>query len=189
MVFYSLKIGNWNLKYCPLNAVVKDYPYCNAQGEVLTKVTGHYDKGYYLNEKTGQQEQTAFRLINNKPYAKLSKTKEVVTYKEVNIEEVEDLLQERVYLVECDSLLNDLKESGKALKFGFTNGNGFKVYKAYIYPSKLYKGYLFMSLGITQISELIMQLEEVKAQNKKAEQITQTIQGINRASVEELITI
>ena len=188
MVWYNLKVGSWNLKYTALNPIEKEYPYCDSEGKVLEKVTGKFEKGYFLNSN-GEKVDSAFRLINNKPYAKLQKTKEVTNYKEVDIKEVEDLLQERVYLIENDNLLEELKATGKALKFGFTNGNGFKVYKAYIYPSKLYSGYLFMSLGTTQISELIMAIDEVKAQKKEAEQISVTIQGVNRASVDELIAI
>ena len=189
MVFYTLKIGSWILKYTPLNPIEKDYDNCDSQGNVLKKVTGKFEKGYYLNEKTGEQIGTAFKLINGKPYAKLQKTKEVTNYKEVDINEVEDLLQERVYLIDCPTLLEELKTTEKALKFGFTNGNGFKVYKAYVYPSKIYKGYLFMCLGTTQISELIMEIDEVKNQKKKVEEITASIQGINRAKVEDLITL
>jgi len=188
MVWYNLKIGNWNLKYTPLNPIQKEYPYCNQDGQILEKVSGKYEKGYFLTPDKKKVE-VAFRLINNKPYAKLSKTKEVNNYKEIDLNEVEDLLQERVYLVECDNLLNELKTTQKALKFGFTNGNGFKVYKAYLYPSKIYEGYLFMSLGTTQISDLIMEIDEVKAQQKKAEEITLTISGINRAKVEDLIQL
>lgn len=188
MVWYNLKIGSWTLKYCALNPIEKEYPYCDSEGKELKKVSGKFEKGFFVNE-TGQKCDSAFRLINNKPYAKLSKTKEVNNYKEVGVGEVEDLLQERVYLVESDLLLNELQETGKALKFGFTNGNGFKVYKAYIYPSKIYKGYLFMSLGTTQISELITEIDEVKSQQKKAQQVMIQIQGVNRASVEELIQI
>lgn len=188
MVWYNLKIGSFTIKYTALNPIEKEYPYCNAEGKEVKKISGKFEKGYFVDSE-GNKIDTAYRLINNKPYAKLTKTKEVNNYKEVELNEVEDLLQERVYLVESDSLLRELSESGKALKFGFTNGNGFKVYKAYIYPSKIYKGYLFMSLGTTQISELITEIDEVKAQKKKAEQITTSIQGINRASVEELIQI
>jgi len=189
MVWYNLKVGTFGLKYTPLNAVDKEYPYCDKDGNILKKVAGKFEKGYFINEATGEKNNEAFRLINNKPYAKLQKTKEVNNYKEVEIKEVEDLLTESVYLVECDNLLNELNESGMALKFGFTNGNGYKVSKAYVYPSKIYKGYLFMSLGRTQISELIGEIDSIKNDIKKAKQITATIQGINRASVEELIAI
>jgi len=188
MVWYSLKIGNWNLKYTPLNPVNKEYPFCDKDGKPLKKVAGKFEKGYFIDEKENRHD-IAFKLINGKPYIKLQKTKETSNYKEVNINEVEDLLQERVYLVECDALLQELVNSEMALKFGFTNGNGFKVYKAYVYPSKIYKGYLFMSLGTTQISEIIREINEVKKAKNKLEQIEVSIQGINRAKIEELITI
>ncbi len=150
MVFYNLQVGIWNLKYTPINPRAVEYPFCDSEGKPLTKIAGHYDKGYFLNEQTGEKIESAFKLINGKPYAKLQKTKVVQNYKEVDVCEVEDLLQERVYLVECDTLLRELRDTQKALKFGFSNGNGFKVYKAYLYPSKIYKDYLFMSLGTTR---------------------------------------
>jgi len=187
-MWYNLKIGNWNLKYTPLNPIEKEYPLCDENGKLLERVSGKIERGHFLNENK-EKVAIAFRLINNKPYAKLSKTKEVNTYKEVELNEVEDLLQERVYLVDSDSLLNELKTTGKALKFGFTNGNGFKVYKAYLYPSKIYKGYLFMSLGTTQISELITEISEIKAQQNKLNELTLNISGINRAKVEDLIEL
>ena len=188
-MWFNLKIGNWNLRYTGLVPVVKEYENCDKDGNALKKISGKFEKGFFINEETQEQHDKAYKLINGKPYAKLSKTKEVTNYKEVDINEVEDLLQERVYLVDCDELLNDLKNSGKALKFGFTNGNGFKVYKAYLYPSKIYKDYLFMSLGTTQISELIREIDGIKQQKKKLEQIDLTLQGINKASVEDLIQI
>ncbi|HEY0090451.1 MAG TPA: hypothetical protein VGB37_16495 [Candidatus Lokiarchaeia archaeon] len=188
MVWYSLKIGNWSIRYTPLNPIIKEYPSCNKDGKLLKKVAGRFESGYFIDEK-GNKYDTAFKLINGKPYAKLQKTKETSNYKEVDINEVEDLLQERVYLAECNELLNELTNSEKSLKFGFTNGNGFKVYKAYIYPSKIYKGYLFMSLGTTQISEIIKEINEVKKEKKKLAEIDISLQGINRAKIEELITI
>lgn len=189
MVFYSLKLANWNIKYTPLNSITKDYPYCDSNGNILEKVTGHYEKSVFINPQTQQKHDTAFRLINNKPYAKLLKTKEVTTFKEVEISEVEDLLQERLYLAENDELYYYLSERQKAIKFGFTNGNGFKVYKAYLYPSKIYKGFLLMSLGTTQISELITEIAEIKAQQKKADSISLILQGLDRAKIEDLIEI
>jgi len=190
MVFYNLKIGSWSVRYTPLNPIEREeYPICDFEGTLLNKLSGKYEKAIYTNPKTNEKVNEVFRLINNKPYAKLQKTKEVSNYKEVEIGEIEDLLQERVYLVESDLLLKELLTTEKALKFGFTNGNGFKVYKAYIYPSKIYKGYLFMSLGTTQISEIIREIDEVKQAKKKMEQIEISIQGINRARVEDLIQI
>jgi hypothetical protein len=187
--WYNLKVGSFALKYMPLNPIEKDYPYCDKEGNVLKKVSGKFEKGYFINEATGDKLNEALRLINNKPYAKLQKTKEATNYKEVEISEVEDLLTENMYLVECDALLRELNDTGKAFKFGFCNGNGYKACKAYVYPSKIYKGYLFMALGRTQISELICEIDSIKKDKKKAEQIATTIQGIDRAKVEDLIAI
>jgi len=189
MVWYNLKVGDYILKYTSLTPITKEYLNCDKDGNELKRVSGKYEKGYFLNELTDEKHETSFKLINGKPYSKLSKTKEVNKFCEVDINEVEDLLQERVYLVECNSLLNDLQSKGKALKFGFTNGNGFKVYKAYLYLSKLYKGFLFMSLGTTQISELVTELSEIKKQEETLKQITLDIMGINKAQVEDLIEI
>lgn len=188
MVWYNLKVGRWSLKYMPLNPIENEYTDCDKDGNPLKKVPGKYEKGFFIDEK-GNKFDTAFKLIKGKPMAKLSKTKEVTLYKEVNKTEVTDLLVERQYIVECDELLEDLRNSEKALKFGFSNGNGFKVFKAYIHTSDIYKGYLFMSMGRTQISELIGQIEELQQQKKKMQQIDITLQGIDRAKVEELIEL
>jgi len=189
MVWYNLKIGVHNLKITPLNPIEKEYPYCDKDGKLLRKVAGKFEKGFFINDETQEKHETAFRLINNKPYSKLSKTKEVNTFKEVDITEVEDLLTEKQYLVENDILLKELTDKGTALKFGYTNGNGFKVFKGYLYPSKIYKNYLIISLGTTQISEIIRDIDEVKSQEKKLKSIELTIQGINQAKVEDLITL
>jgi len=189
MVWYNLKVGNYNLKYTPLSPLAKEYSNCDKDGNELKKISGKFEKGYFLNETTQEKHDTSFKLINGKPYTKLSKTKEVEKFCEVDINEVEDLLQERVYLVEGNTLLNDLQSKGKALKFGFTNGNGFKVYKAYLYPSKIYKGFLFMSLGTTQISELVTEIAEIKKQEDKLAEITLSITGLNQLKVEDLLTI
>jgi len=189
MVWYNLKIGSWNIKYTALKPEENEYPYCDSNKNILKKIAGKFEKGYFINEATQEKFDSAFRLINNNAYAKLQKTKEVLNYKEVDVEEVEDLLVEKQYLIECDSLLRELNASGKALKFGFTNGNGFKVYKAYISPSKIYKGYLFMLLGTTQISSIITSIDEVKSQKAKLKDIEVSISGINRAKVEDLLQI
>jgi len=49
MVFFSLKIGIWNLKYTGLNPIEKEYENCDTNGNILKKVSGKFEKGYYLN--------------------------------------------------------------------------------------------------------------------------------------------
>jgi len=74
MVWYNLKIGNWNLKYTPLNPIEKEYPICDEKGNILEKINGKFEKGHYLNQNK-EKVNITFRLINNKPYSKLIKTK------------------------------------------------------------------------------------------------------------------
>ena len=189
MVWYNLKIGSFNLKYSALNPREIEYPYCDMNGNALKRVVEGKGNAFFINETTQEKHLTAFRLVNGKPLAKLSKTKEVSKYKEVDNSEVDDLIIEKEYIVDCDELLEELNNSEKCLKFGFTFGNGFKVYKAYIHTSRIYKGFLFMSLGTTQKSEVIQELTQELKQKKKVEQIDFTIQGIERAKVEDLIQI
>lgn len=194
MVWYSLRVGSFNLKYTPLSPIDKKYPYCDIAGNVLKKVAGKFEKGYFINENTGEKSDKAFFLINGKPYAKLDKTKETDNYKEVDKNEVDDLIIEKQYVVECDSLFEEISETGKALKFGISLGGGgaygsVKVYKAYIHTSELYKGLLFMSLGTTQKSEVIKDIVDSQTQKKKLQEIEVTIMGVDKAKVEDLLVI
>lgn len=189
MVWYNLKIGTFNIKYTPLKPRTIEYPYCDNNGKILRRIVEGKGKSFFINEETQEKFDVAFRLVNGKPMAKLSKTKEVLKYKEVDLNEFEDLIVEKEYIVESDSLLRELSESGKCLKFGFTFGNGFKVYKAYIHPNRLYKGFLFMSVGTTQKSEIIKEITESRDNRKKVEELELTISGIERAKVEDLIEI
>lgn len=189
MVWYNLRIGQYNLKYTPLKAEVKIFPYCDKDGNILKKVLPtNKEKSYFIDDKENKHD-TAFRLINDKPFSKLTKTKETDNFKEVDLKEVENLLIEKTYIVDSKFLLNDLKESNKALKFGFTNGNGFKVYLGYIHTSILYPNLLFMSLGISLKSDLIKDIKELMNEKNKAEEITLIINGIDKAKVEDLIQI
>lgn len=188
MVFYNLTIGSFKIKYTPLNPRVIDFPYCDKDGNILKRVVEGKGKAVFINEQTGERHEQAFKLIKDKPVSKLSKTKEVSKYKEVDLNEVYDLITEKEYYVESDILLQELKETGKAVKFGFTFGNGFKVYKAYVYVNPLYNC-LFMSVGTTQKSEVLQELREIQTQKKKSEEISLVVQGIERAKVEDLIEI
>ena len=189
VMFYNLQVGKYLVKYSPLNADESEYPYCDKEGNILKRVTeGENNQIKYFADEKGNKHEIAFRLINNKPFAKLDKTKVVTTFKEVDRKEVEDLLSEKEYLVECDFLRDELINTGKALKFGFTNGNGFKVYKAYIYVDTLYN-LLFMKLGRTQKSELLNKISQDLQNKKQIEQLNLTIQGIEKAKVEDLISI
>lgn len=186
-MFYNLRVGSFNLKYSPLKPIEQEFPYCDKDGNLLKRIAKVKGEYAFIDDK-GTEHKTAFKLINGKATAKLSKTKETDRYKEVDRKESEDLIVEGEYFVDCDRLLNELKESGKSLKFGFTFGNGYKVYKAYIYVDELYNN-LFMRVGTTQKSELLQEIIAETKQKQKAESISLTIQGIERAKVEDLIEL
>ena len=186
MVWYNLKVGIWGLKMTPLNPIKKELEDVDKDGNKLEKVKGTYTKGHFVDEN-GKEHSRSFKLINGNPMYKIAKTKEVEKYIEVDLNEIDDLLEEKRYLVEGTPLLNELKASGKALKFGYASGNGYKVYKAYLYPSAVYEGYLMLKLGTTQISEIVGDV--VEAQQEKKVQVLENIQGVNRAKVEDLIDI
>ena len=187
----SLKIKDFNLKITALNPIEKEYPIVDKDGNLLRRVSGTFTKGHFINDATGEQHEKALRLINGKALAEIPRTKEVKAErtKEVDVSEVEDLLIEKTYLVECDSLLRELNEKGKALKFPYSNGRGYKAYKTYIFPSKIYKSYLVMVCGTTQISELITEITEIKSQAKKLNEVELSIQNLSKAQAEDLIEI
>lgn len=194
--WYNLKIGKHNLKYIPLNPIEKEYPYCDSEGNILNKVSGKFEKGHFVNEKTGETHEKAFKLINGKASAGFTgRIKEVENPLYVDIEEVGDILktESKEFLVESESLYNELIQNGKALKFGGWFGNGYSVYRVYVYPSPLYKGFCEMIGTKGQKSEIIKEvvgdLEETKRLKDKLAEVELTIQKVNKAKVEDLLTI
>ncbi len=49
MVWYNLKIGNWTARYTPINPKSNQFEVCDKDGNVLTRVSGCYSKGHFLN--------------------------------------------------------------------------------------------------------------------------------------------
>jgi len=184
MRWTDLKIGSWGVKITPITDEKESYPRCDAKGNILKYISGTLQKGTYVNEATGEKLDTAFYLIDGKASQGFERTKELAEgeYKEVDIKEAEDLKDTHLYIVEGDALLRELGSSGKALKFWYSNGKT-SQYLAYLYPSELYKGFMFMKLGTTQISKKIEGLMEGKAQEMKLKQITLTVQGISKTKL------
>ena len=75
------------------------------------------------------------------------------------------------------------------MKFAFTNGNGFKVFLAFVYVNPLYEDLLFMCLGNSKKSTLIKEIKELQNQKDKMKSIDLSIQGVDKARVEDLIQI
>jgi len=186
MVWYKLKIGLYDVRYSPIKAKEQDFPNVDKDGNGLTKVSGSFTKGHFV-DKDGNKHEQAFKLIKGQARGKFTRTKEVSNYKEVDLKEVEDLIIEKQYLVSGDLLLRDLKETNKALKFGISFG-GYKVYFAYIKPS-IYEGFLEMSIGVSKKSDVVLEMVEGLKEQKKTTEIIQQVAQVEKAKVEDLIEL
>ena len=190
----NITIGKFKVKYTALDIKEKSYPYCDENGNVLKKVSGKFERGHYINETNGEKVDKAFKLINGKASSGfVGRIKNIENPIEISRDEVEDLLIEKEYLAENQELYNELESKDKAYKFGGWFGNGYKAYRVYIYPSKLYKGFLIMACGRGQksevIKELVNELEESESMKKKIADFEKEMSNVNKVKVEELIQI
>ena len=184
MRWTDLKIGNRTVKITPISDEKEAYPRCDKDGNLLRYIPGTLQRGTFINDATGEQSNEAFYLIDGKVSAGFEKTKEIGEgeYKEVDLAEAEDLKGNHLYLVEGDSLLESLNDTGKAIKFWYSNGRT-SQYLAYLYPSRLYKGFMFMKLGTTQISKMIAGVMEGKEQEQKLKDIMLVVQGVQKTKL------
>ena len=120
MVFYSLQVGDYNLKYQPFNSNDESYPICDKDGQALDYIKGTRVNGYYVKPNTDEKVTQTFMLINGEAKEKFTRTKETNHFKMVEENESLDLVNPKSYIVECNELLSELKASGKALKFGIS---------------------------------------------------------------------
>jgi len=197
LVWYDLTLGNKHkVKYTPIHTPETEYEDVDSDGTPLKKVAGSFTKGYWLNEKTGQRVEKAYKLINGQVSSGWTgRTKEVsddeLFY--VDEQEVEDLITEHTFLVESQRLFNELKEKKQALLFPIWVGNGFKIYKAYITPSKLYDGFCLMKCGRGQLSEqigkVVGELKEYRELKGKLEQIELNAKKVNNINPLDILKI
>jgi len=194
MVWFSIKIGDkYEAKYTPLNPIKKEYESCDKEGNILKKVSGKFEKGHFINEKTGEIHDKAFKLIKGKASSGFTGKIAKLDVKEVKPSEVEDLLIEKEFLVDCPKLYDELIKENKSFISAGWFGNGYKAYKVYIEASKLYKGYCNMKCGTTSKSEIITdvigELTESNRLKEKLAEVELTIQSVNKVNVEDLIQI
>jgi hypothetical protein len=184
----KLKIGKYEVVMIPLVPKEKEYDNVDPNGSPIKYVPGKVERGYYIDE-TGNKVTNPCKLIGGKAIPKLKKTDEIKPEKIdiVSIDDVNNLITEKEYLVDCDALLQELKEekSNKAYSFKYTSGNGYKVYRALLYPHPTYKDYAVMKLGTTRISDVITELEEVRTNKEKLKSVSLTLQGI-QGSVDDI---
>ena len=192
MVWYDLNLKGKKIKYTPLNPDIKEYPDCDKDGNILKRVSGKFEKGHFTNEKTGETHEKSFKLINGKASSGWTgKIKDVDNPIYCEKSQAEDLLTEKEYLVESDSLFNELTEKNQAVKFAGWFGNGYKVYRVYIIPSELYKGFCIMKCGRGLKSEIIRQivgdLTEHRELQKMLAQVDVTIAKVNQANIDDML--
>lgn len=192
MVWFDLTIGQRHkVKYTPLNPQIEEYKDCDEQGNVLKRVSGTFTKGSFVNEETGETHEKAFKLINGKASSGFTgKIKEVENPVYVEKAQAEDLLSEKEFLVESDSLFKELSEKNQAVSFKGWFGNGYRVYRVYVIPSELYKGFCIMKCGRGLKSDIIQgivgSLKEHRALKEKLAEVELTIQKVNKVQLDDI---
>jgi hypothetical protein len=173
-----MKVGQYEVKIVKkLEQKRKSYPLCDKQGNLLENESVKGTREYKTKE--GVLVTETFRLINGRAMQKFKKTDVVTKFEEVDRLEVYDLRVEEYYFCESESLKTYLKDKDTALKFIYTNGNGFRGYISYL---TIFKDNLIMVCGFGQLSDLIEQIRaerEANAEVKKEE--------VERANPEELM--
>lgn len=187
-MWYSIRIGTYLVKYSPFDDEDESYAKCDTDGTILEYVKGTTERGHYVNPKTKEVVPKPCILVNGVAREKLERTKETDRYREVDRREVENLVNAKEYMIECDKLLNDLRATGKALKFGLSFGGTSKPYYAYIYVNALYDR-LEMKISKGNKQGQYEKYGQEQADRQALKEITMRIQTIDKAKVEDLITI
>lgn len=188
MVFFSVRVHTYNIKYSPFSDDDESYPIVDQNKTILEYVKGTRTNGYYINPTTKEKVDKTFMLVNGDIKEKFERTKETDRYKFVDPNEVADLVNPKMYIVECDNLKQELMISKKALKFGISFGGKSKPYYAIICLNPIYNTLeMWISKGkkSDQYINYIQQLED----KKRLEELTFNISGIDKAKVEDLITL
>lgn len=172
----GFNLGSWNIDVVSrIEQKRQEYPSCDSEGQEIT-IERARGKTEYKN-KEGVIISKIYRLINGKPFDKFKKTSKVSSFTEVPKTEVYDLITECCYLCKSNELKEHLKKEDKAIKFIYTNGNGYKGYVAYL---TTYQDRLVMYLGFGSV---IQQIKAIESQ--MVEEVQQEV--IERASPELLL--
>ena len=193
-IWYNLTMGKFKGKYTALNPQVEEYPSCDSEGNILKRVSGKFEKGHFVNEETGEEHDKAFKLIKGKASEGFKgRIKEVEEPIYVEGGESEDLLVEKEFLLDCPKLYEHLNTTNQEAIFGSWWGTGYKAFKTYVVPSKLYKGFCIMKSGRGQksqvIGDLIGGVAEMNDLKDKLASVELTIQKVNKLKVTDLLTI
>ena len=184
MVSYSLKVGDYVVRINRLQATKPKFADVDENGNSISKICKQ--KGIYMwVDKDNNEIANRYKLINGKPMSSFTRTKETSNFREVESSEAFDLIAEQVFYVDTNNaLLNKLQNENKAIKFGYTT-SGFEggIYMAYIVAER---GELMMYIGNEYKSKAIT---EAKAEQSSRVKPKSTSNGIERAKVDDLITL
>lgn len=188
MVFFSVRVSTYLIKYQPFSDDDESYPIVDKDKTLLEYVKGTRTNGYYINPISKEKVEKTYMLVNNEPKEKFERTKETDRFRWIEKEEVNDLVNPKQYLIDCPSLLEEIKRNGKALKFGISFGGKSKPYIAVVFLNNLYNT-LEMAISKGKKSEQYLAYTTELNDKNKLRELTLCIDGINRASVEELVEL
>ena len=188
MVFFSVRVGTYMLRYQPFSDEDISYPIVDKDKTLLEYVKGTRTNGYYVNPTTKEKVEKTFMLVNNEAKEKFEKTKETDKFKVVEQNEREDLVNPKMYIVECDKLKEELRTSGKALKFGISFGGKSKPYYAIVCLNHIFNT-LEMWISKAKKSEQYLEYTTEQQDKQKLREMTLMIEGIDKAKVEDLIEL
>ena len=188
MVFYSVRVGTFLIKYQPFSDNDEQYPIVDKDKTILEYVKGTRTNGYYINPATKERAEKTFMLVNGEPKEKFERTKKTDKFKIVEQDEREDLVNPKMYIVECDKLKEELRASEKALKFGISFGGKSKPYFAIVCLNTIFNT-LEMWISKAKKSEQYLSYTTELEDKQKLREMTLIIDGIDKAKVEDLIEL
>jgi len=188
MVFFSIRVATYLIKYQPFSDSDEQYPIVDKEKNLLEYVKGTRTNGFYVNPTTKEKVDKTFMLVNNEVKEKFERTKETDKYKLVENAEQNDLVNPKMYIVECDKLKEELRATGKALKFGISFGGKSKPYYAIVCLNTIFNT-LEMWISKAKKSEQYLEYTTALLDKKKVEEMTLMIEGIDKAKVEDLIEL
>lgn len=180
MKWIEVNIGGYQAKITKVNGtplIIVGEGYVDKDGnELIEEVTGKRESVW--KNKNGEIVEQKFKLVNNKVMNKFKLTKEIPKdrVKEVDKTEAYDLITESIYKVECEPLREKLLDEDKALKFHFSNGNGYKVYYAFV---TTFKEDLVMYLGIDTLTNGMTTLESKAKTTRLSKQVVEEVARAN----------
>jgi len=136
-----------------------ELPLCDIDGKAVSRVSEASAKFHFENAegKTIEKDQVYRLDSKGQVVRKLTKTKTIKKHSVCPSVEAQDLLKEHYYQLVSDTpsakrLMDFLTKEDKALKFVYSNGNGYKAYIGYLIA---FQGVFVMELGLGYLSEQI----------------------------------